>query len=66
MHTNEPIRAPELGFKPTPADNQPSPTFSPINVEDVAAAPGIAYHKVYRQQQLEFSEENQQANWGKW
>jgi len=26
----------------------------------------IAYHKVYRQQQLEFSETNQQADWGYW
>lgn len=31
-----------------------------------AAANGLAYHKVYRQQQLEFSETNQQADWGNW
>lgn len=35
----------------------PSPTHS---------AGGIAYHQVYRQQQLNFSEINQQANWGYW
>ncbi|KAF2770000.1 GTA glutaminase A [Teratosphaeria nubilosa] len=27
---------------------------------------GIAYHQVYRQQQLNFSETNQQADWGYW
>jgi hypothetical protein len=27
---------------------------------------GIAYHKVYRQTQLLFSETNQQADWGYW
>jgi hypothetical protein len=29
-------------------------------------AGGVAYHEVWRQQQLEFSEYNQQAEWGYW
>ncbi|KAK3676571.1 hypothetical protein LTR78_003345 [Recurvomyces mirabilis] len=31
-----------------------------------SAANGIAYHKVWRQLQQEFSEESQQASWGYW
>ncbi|KAJ5530624.1 hypothetical protein N7527_004017 [Penicillium freii] len=27
---------------------------------------GVAYHKVYRQTQLEFSEKNEQGEWGNW
>ncbi|KAJ5594326.1 Glutaminase A [Penicillium hispanicum] len=33
---------------------------------DYGTSEGIAYHKVYRQTQLAFSEINQQAEWGYW
>ncbi|KAF3390622.1 Glutaminase A [Penicillium rolfsii] len=33
---------------------------------DYGTADGVAYHKVYRQTQLAFSEINQQAEWGYW
>ncbi|KAJ5820355.1 hypothetical protein N7474_005946 [Penicillium riverlandense] len=33
---------------------------------DYGTTNGIGYHKVYRQTQLEFSEVNQQAEWGNW
>ncbi|EME49235.1 hypothetical protein DOTSEDRAFT_58479 [Dothistroma septosporum NZE10] len=33
---------------------------------NIAIGGGIAYHKVFRQTQLEFSETHQQADWGNW
>lgn len=65
-HTMVPIYAEGQGNRPTPSLNQPHPTFSPITVEAAAVGGGIAYHKVFRQTQLEFSETNQQADWGNW
>ncbi|WPV23828.1 Glutaminase A [Fulvia fulva] len=65
-HTMVLIYAEGQGNRPTPSLNQPHPTFSPITVEAAAVGGGIAYHKVFRQTQLEFSETNQQADWGNW
>ncbi|EPS26858.1 Glutaminase A [Penicillium oxalicum] len=33
---------------------------------DYGTSEGVAYHKVFRQTQLAFSETNQQADWGNW
>lgn len=64
-HTNVPIHANGQGLKPN-ATHQVQPTYSPVQILAAAATSGVAYHKVYRQQQLEFSETNQQADWGYW
>ncbi|KAK4547118.1 hypothetical protein LTR36_001339 [Oleoguttula mirabilis] len=66
-HPFEPIHGQGQGYRPTHflASNPPHPTSTP----DIPTNPqtgGIAYHQVYRQQQLNFSETNQQANWGYW
>ncbi|PIB02392.1 hypothetical protein CB0940_01877 [Cercospora beticola] len=62
-----PIAADGLGSRPNPARNQPNATFSPVAVQSVGAASGgVSYHRVYRQQQLEFSSINEQAEWGHW
>ncbi|KAK4555056.1 hypothetical protein LTR86_007822 [Recurvomyces mirabilis] len=42
------------------------PTGSANEHHKRQASGGIAYHEVYRQQQLNFSETNQQADWGQW
>lgn len=66
-HTMSPIYAQGQGMKPTPVANKAQPTYSPLPVEaSTAAAGGIAYHKVFRQEQLEFSQTNEQADWGNW
>lgn len=55
------------GSRPDPAQNQPDPTFSPVQVEAVSTTiGGMAYHRVYRQQQLEFAQRGEQAEWGYW
>lgn len=54
------------GFRPDPTSNTASPTFSPVTVDAAAASGGLAYHRVYRQQQLEFGSINEQAEWGYW
>ncbi|CAK4033826.1 Hypothetical predicted protein [Lecanosticta acicola] len=41
-------------------------TGDSMPIQNLAATSGISYHKVYRQQQLQFSETNQQADWGYW
>ncbi|USW48528.1 hypothetical protein Slin15195_G018470 [Septoria linicola] len=67
QQTFVPIVDQDQGFKPDPTQNQPSPTFSPVRVLAAnAATGGIAYHRVYRQQQLEFAQRNEQAEWGYW
>jgi hypothetical protein len=35
-------------------------------VAGTSAATGVAYHKVYRQQQKEFGQTAEQADWGNW
>ncbi|PPJ58961.1 hypothetical protein CBER1_04118 [Cercospora berteroae] len=56
-----------LGSRPNTARNQPNATFSPVAAQSVGTASGgVAYHRVYRQQQLEFSSINEQAEWGQW
>ncbi|KAF2212262.1 hypothetical protein CERZMDRAFT_112001 [Cercospora zeae-maydis SCOH1-5] len=66
-HTQVPIVATDLGSRPDPAENQAKATFSPVAAQSVdALSGGVAYHKVYRQQQLEFSSINEQAEWGSW
>ncbi|KAI9667071.1 MAG: hypothetical protein M1831_001248 [Alyxoria varia] len=58
----------------TPAVN-PTPTSDPVVQATTSASQtqplsfaqsGVAYHKVYRQTQLEFSEIEDQAEWGNW
>lgn len=63
-HTELPIYATDQGNRPTPSKDAPQSTFSPIKINDVPTSGGIAYHKVYRQQQLEFSQVSEQAEWG--
>ena len=67
QQTFVPILGQGQGFKPDPAKNTADPTFSPVRVEAVSAATGgMAYHRVYRQQQLEFAQRGEQAEWGYW
>lgn len=60
------------GHKPTHFHKaHPQPTHKPHGSarqhnSGSSQASGIAYHEVYRQQQLNFSETNQQADWGYW
>ena len=68
-HQFQPVHAPGQGFRPRPSQfhrsHPPHPTHTPV-VPPNPSTGGIAYHEVYRQQQLNFSETNQQANWGRW
>lgn len=67
MHTETPFSATPQDLAPNPTDGTAQATFSPVAIEgSTTASGGIAYHKVFRQEQLEFSEINQQANWGNW
>ncbi|KAF7186316.1 Glutaminase A [Pseudocercospora fuligena] len=61
-----PQYASSQGFRPDPAHNTAKPTWSPVRVEAAEASGGLAYHRVYRQQQLEFGSINEQAEWGYW
>jgi len=67
-HPDQPIHGQGQGQRPThfrPSRISAAPTSTP----SIPANPntgGIAYHQVYRQQQLNFSETNQQADWGYW
>lgn len=63
-HTQSPIYAPGQGQRPTPSQNAPQPTYSPIQINAAPASGGISYHKIYRQEQLEFSQVTEQAEWG--
>lgn len=66
--TFEPMLAGQgQGSRPTHfnASHPPHPTHTPV-IPNNTHTGGIAYHQVYRQQQLNFSETNQQANWGYW
>jgi len=65
-HTEIPIYPTSQGSRPTPSQNAPNSTYSPININAAPASGGISYHKVYRQQQLEFSQVSEQAEWGSW
>lgn len=55
-----------LKFVPSNFSAPNPPKTTQLPVETVQGAGGIAYHKVWRQQQLEFSETSDQANWGYW
>lgn len=48
----------------SPSGNATSSTFSPIEISASSASSGLAYHKVFRQEQLEFSQVSEQAEWG--
>lgn len=63
-HTELPIYASGQGKRPTPSQNASQPTYSPIHINAAPASGGIAYHKIFRQQQLEFSQVSEQAEWG--
>ncbi|KAH9841230.1 DUF1793-domain-containing protein [Teratosphaeria destructans] len=68
-HTYEPEDGYLGGFQPSRFD---ASTTTPVKATTTPHQPtnnstgGIAYHQVYRQQQLNFSETNQQADWGYW
>lgn len=66
-HTLRPTHAQGQGTRPTHfhATHTPTPTAA-IDIPSNPSPGGIAYHQVYRQQQLNFSETNQQADWGYW
>jgi hypothetical protein len=71
-HTWKPHHASQ-GIRPTKFSHTGgAPKATPLVRRSISAknsteSPGgIAYHKVWRQQQLEFSEIDQQANWGYW
>ncbi|WPG98109.1 Hypothetical protein R9X50_00089500 [Acrodontium crateriforme] len=55
-------------FRPTNfhASQKPKATKTATAPINKASKDGVAFHKVWRQEQLEFSEVNQQANWGNW
>lgn len=63
-HTELPIYPTGQGSQPTPSQNASQPAYSPISINAAPASGGIAYHKIYRQQQLEFSQVSEQAEWG--
>ena len=74
-HTNKPHHAVGQGFRPTHFHHSPAPQQTGAHRRwNVRSAPknqtfksgGVAYHSVFRQQQLEFSEIDQQADWGYW
>lgn len=56
------------GYKPTKFAHPPQQTDSAGNVkrQSTNATGGVAYHKIWKQQQLELNEFNQQADWGYW
>ena len=58
-------RTTKISGKATSTGNGSSSSASPT-ATGTASAGGIAYHKLWRQIQQEFSEENQQASWGNW
>lgn len=68
-HPWRPVHAPGQGHRPTSFSwphppHQTGKQFSERSVNQTNPPPGgVAYHKVWRQQQLEFSEIDQQANW---
>jgi hypothetical protein len=65
-HTEEPFHAGGQGNRPTggyhPLTTPAKPTVTQFPTNNNTG--GIAYHQVFRQQQLNFSETNQQADWG--
>lgn len=73
-HTWRPNPGYGQGQRPTNFAHGPKQTDAAVNIKrqstnDTAATNGtggIAYHKVWSQQQIEFSETNQQADWGYW
>lgn len=70
-HTQSPIRGRGQGWRPGPGNwkphgSPPHPTGLPHQPPPPQQTGAIAYHQVYRQQQLNFSETNQQADWGYW
>lgn len=70
-HTEEPKHGPK-GQRPTKfSHTNKTPKATPrarraLFPRNSTTPGGIAYHRVWRQQQLEFSEIDQQANWGYW
>lgn len=66
-HPFQPVHGQGQGHRPTHfhASHPPHPTHTPSIPKNTDTG-GIAYHQVYRQQQLNFSETNQQADWGYW
>lgn len=54
------------GHPPAPTPHRLSPRQANGTSNQTYPPGGVAYHKVWRQQQLEFSELDQQANWGYW
>lgn len=73
-HTEKPKHVSQ-GHRPTKFSHQSQPAQPTPQLQRRApfanngtsnSTGGIAYHKVWRQQQLEFSEIDQQANWGYW
>ena len=72
-HTEKPVHAPQ-GHRPTkfsqtaqtPKSTPRAHRRSSLAKNGTSSPGGLAYHRVWRQQQLEFSEIDQQANWGYW
>ncbi|KAK5135123.1 hypothetical protein LTR08_005648 [Meristemomyces frigidus] len=66
-HPQQPIHGSGQGYRPTHfhASRPAHPTSVPQPPINLLAG-GLAYHQIYRQTQLAFSETNQQADWGYW
>lgn len=73
LHTWQPVGAPGQGYRPThfqqpyapePTSGVPVPSNATSN--STSESGGIRYHKVWRQQQSEFQESDQMADWGYW
>ncbi|KAM0716266.1 hypothetical protein Q7P37_007711 [Cladosporium fusiforme] len=61
IHTHPP----EQGHRPPPRESQPSHEQSSNSPQETNDG-GVAYHKVFRQSQLLFTEINQQTEYGNW
>ncbi|KAK6432058.1 hypothetical protein LTR95_011776 [Oleoguttula sp. CCFEE 5521] len=66
VHPPEYTHAAGQGKRPTHGGDRPSFPHKSWQPPSNPDASGVAYHQVSRQEQLEFSEINQQAEWGNW
>lgn len=66
QHNNVFTHAPGQGHRPTFPNHKPSFPHHKWNPPSNKVTGGVAYHKVYRQTQLEYSEINQQTEYGYW
>jgi len=58
--------APGQGHRPAHDGSRPTFPHRPWNPPHNPSTGGVAYHQVFRQEQLEFSEINQQTEYGNW